>query len=79
MKLTDSKEIKEITDFNQFSKESLIPFGVLVLENYQISVKLKNMTNFNRFQGTDQNEQILSNFQKRAFYRLLYLSEILPK
>ena len=29
--ITDFKEIKEISDFNQFSKESLIPFGVLVL------------------------------------------------
>ena len=28
--ITDSKEIKEISDFNQFSKESLLPFVVLV-------------------------------------------------
>ena len=28
--ITDSKEIKEISDFNQFSKDSLPPFGVLV-------------------------------------------------
>ena len=29
--ITDIQEIKEITDFNHFSKESLLPFGVLVL------------------------------------------------
>ena len=29
--ITDSKEIKEISDLGQFSKESLLPFGVLVL------------------------------------------------
>ena len=28
--ITDSKEIKEISDFNQFSKESLLPFGVFI-------------------------------------------------
>ena len=43
------------------------------------------MTNLNRFQVNDQNEHISMkslipmDFQKRAFYRLLYLSEILPK
>ena len=26
--ITDSKEIKEITDFNQFSRDSLLPFSV---------------------------------------------------
>ena len=30
MKSQDFNEIKEITDFKQFSKESLIPFVVLV-------------------------------------------------
>ena len=34
MKSQDFNEIKEITDFNQFSKESLLPFGVC---NEQIS------------------------------------------
>ena len=29
--ITDSKEIKDISAFDSFSKESLIPFGVLVL------------------------------------------------
>ena len=33
IKSPDFNEIKEITDFSQFSKESLLPFGVLALEN----------------------------------------------
>ena len=33
MKSTDFNEIKEITDFNQFSKESLLPFGVHYIQN----------------------------------------------
>ena len=65
--ITDSKEIKEITDFKQFSKDSLLPFSASLWKNEQnehISVKL-------------QISVIPMEFQKRAFYRLVYLHEIL--
>ena len=71
----------EITDFSaskQISKESLISFAVS-------SQKIVYFHKMNRFQWNqlisrnNWNEQILTNFQKTAFYRLLYLSEILQK
>ena len=39
IKLPDFNEIKEITDFNQISKESLLPFGVLALNFIYILMK----------------------------------------
>ena len=63
-KWTDFNEIKEITDFNQFLKESLLPKNE---QNEHISMKSRKL----------QKYHILANFQKRASYRLVYLYEIL--
>ena len=59
LKWTDFNEIKEITDFNQFLKESLLPKNE---QNEHISMKSRKL----------QKYQILANFQKRASYRLVY-------
>ena len=42
--ITDFQEIKEITDFNQFSRDSLPPFG-------DITDKILYIHKMNRFQG----------------------------
>ena len=58
-----------------FSRDSLLPFGVLIS-------KIMDFKENGLFQENKQNEQISvipMEFQKRVFYRLLYLSEILPK
>ena len=48
-------------------------------QNEQILSEIWEIDQKQQISRNDWNEQILTNFQKRAFYHLLYLSEILPK
>ena len=51
MKLKKSTDFSEITDFNGFSKDSLLPFGVFIS-------KTMDFKENGLFQENEQNEQI---------------------